>query len=90
MTSRQVINMVRALCEPYPGLFSLSGHDYIVDYACETVENYKGVRGRVVKMIDADQIVVLCADKAVCLKLSSPLRVGVKEAMKSGLDINDG
>ena len=25
------------------GLFSLSGHDYIVDYACETVENYKGV-----------------------------------------------
>ena len=64
------------------------GHDYIVDYACETVENHKGVV--VVKMIDADQIVVLCADKAVCLKLSSPLRVWRQRGNEKRLDINDG
>ncbi len=89
MSSQQIINMVRALCDPYPGaFFRLCGQDYVVEQATAPLENFRGVKGRIAKIFQPDSLIALCQDGGVHLKLKSPLKKNAIEAMKWGLDID--
>ncbi|GAB3063855.1 methionyl-tRNA formyltransferase [Salinicoccus sesuvii] len=70
-SSYDIYNLVRGLTYPYPGAYTYFENKKLIVVSCEEYNpgNYVGrVPGRVIKVIKGRGVVVLCGDKAICIK----------------------
>lgn len=70
--SRDVYNLVRGITNPFPGAYTFFKDQKLIIWSCEeyAVPFYEGIiPGKVIKIIDGQGVVILCANGAVLLRM---------------------